>query len=115
MDTGRSGGNASGRCSADEPGGVARGARSPTAISRSNTWGQEDVYYYLLEPGAGHLAGQCCPVAGFRLAQAEQPDSPGKEFWTVPVSSRQIGPFSRYSGTMESDVVVWQGRQIVQS
>ena len=33
----------------------------------------------------------------------------------VPVNSRQIGPFSRYSSTMDSDVINRQGRQIVQS
>ena len=33
----------------------------------------------------------------------------------VPVNSRPIGPFSRYSHTMDSDGFDWQGRQIVQS
>ena len=35
--------------------------------------------------------------------------------WMVPGHSRQSGPFSRYSRTMDSEVFDWQGRQIVQS
>lgn len=35
--------------------------------------------------------------------------------WMAPGYSRHSGPFSRYSRTMDSDVIDWQGRQIVQS
>ena len=42
-------------------------------------------------------------------------DDGSKSRWMVPVNSRQIGSVSRYSRTMDLDVIDRQGRQIVQS
>ena len=54
------------------------------------------------------------PQAGWMKSSMSGVDG-SRSRWMVPVNSRQSGPFSRYSRTMDSDVFDWQGRQIVQS
>lgn len=50
-----------------------------------------------------------------RLAQAERPELPAQHRWTFPVNSRHLTRFTRFPSAMVTDLVDWQGRQIVQS
>ena len=54
------------------------------------------------------------PQAGWMKSSMSGVDG-SRSPWVVPVHSRHGGPFSRCSRTMDSDVIDWQGRQIVQS
>ena len=66
------------------------------------------------DSGVGSL-DQWCQSIRSRVAQTERSALPAQDRWTLPVSSRRLVPKSRFPGAMETDLVDWQGRQIVQS